>query len=68
MEDRTPEDQPYALHFRNDDRTVFGVLRFDRSSDNPHGDFAAVTRKIMDDAEFRSSLLDEGSEKVWINR
>ena len=33
--DRAPDEQPYALHFRNDERTVFGVLRFDRSADNP---------------------------------
>ena len=68
LDDRAPDEQPYALHFRNDERTVFGVLRFERSKDNPHGSFAHVTRKIMDDEAFRSSLLDEGSQKVWKDR
>jgi hypothetical protein len=65
LEERAPDEQPYALHFRNDERTIFGVLRFERSKDNPHGSFADVARKIMDDAEFRASLLDAGSPKVW---
>ena len=68
FEDRVPDEQPYALHFRNDERTVFGVLRFEHSKDNPHGSFATVAHKIMDDADFRSSLIDEGSRKVWKDR
>jgi hypothetical protein len=65
LEERAPDEQPYALHFRNDERTIFGVLRFERSKDNPHGSFADVAHKIMDDAEFRASLVDAGSQKVW---
>jgi hypothetical protein len=63
-----PDEQPYALHFRNDERTVFGVLRFEKSKDNPYTSFATVTRKIIDDAEFRASLIDEGNKKVWKSR
>ena len=66
--DRAPEDQPYALHFRNEDRTVFGVLRFEHAKDNPYPDFATAAREVMDNAEFRASLLDEGSKKVWKDR
>jgi hypothetical protein len=66
--DRAPGEQPYALHFRNDERTVFGVLRFERSKDNPYSSLATVARKIMDDAEFQASLIDEGSKKVWKGR
>ncbi|MDR3457074.1 MAG: hypothetical protein P4N60_06480 [Verrucomicrobiae bacterium] len=68
LDARAPDEQPYALHFRNDDRTIFGVLRFERANENPHGDFTAVTRKILDDPEFRASLIDEASRKVWKNR
>jgi len=68
LEERAPDEQPYALHFRNEERTVFGVLRFERASDNPHGSFAEVARKIMDDDAFRASLLDAGSQKVWNSR
>ncbi|HEY4415878.1 MAG TPA: hypothetical protein VGO57_09315 [Verrucomicrobiae bacterium] len=63
--DREPDEQPYALYFRNEEHSVFGVLRFEQSKDNPYGSFATVTRKIMEDNEFRTSLLDEGSKKVW---
>ena len=68
IEDRAPDEQPYALYFRNDERTVFGVLRFERSKDNPYPSFAAVARKIMDDDAFRESLIGEGSKKVWKGR
>ena len=68
LADRAPDEQPYALHFRNDDRTVFGVLRFERANENPHGEFTAVTRKILDDPAFRASLIDSTSHKVWSNR
>jgi len=53
------------LHFRNDERTVFGVLRFEHSKDNPYVSLASVARKIMDDAKFQATLIDEGSKKVW---
>ena len=68
LADRSPDEQPYALHFRNDERTVFGVLRFDRSKDNPYPSLATVARKIMDDDDFRLSLIDEGSKRVWKGR
>ena len=68
LADRAPDEQPYALHFRNDEHTIFGVLRFERTYENPYGDFAAVTRKILDDPEFRTSLIDQGSQKVWNDR
>ena len=68
LADRAPDEQPYALFFRNEEATVFGVLRFERADDNPYGDFAAITRKIMDDDGFRESLLDSGSQKVWKGR
>ena len=68
LDDREPDEQPYVLHFRNDERTIFGVLRFEHSKDNPYASFAAVTRKIMDDDDFRALLVDDGSKKVWKGR
>jgi hypothetical protein len=66
--DLAPDEQPYALYFRDDERTVFGVLRFERAKDNPYRSLDTVTRKIMDDAEFRATLLDEDSKKMWKGR
>lgn len=68
LADRGPGEQPYALYFRNDERSVFGVLRFEHSKDNPYISLAVITRKIMDDPEFRSPLLDEDSSRVWRGR
>jgi hypothetical protein len=59
------DERPYALYFRDDERTTFGVLRFERAKDNPYRGYAAVTRKIMNDSEFRATLLEEDSRKVW---
>lgn len=68
LEDRAPEEQPYILFFRDEERTVFGVLRFERVKDNPYHGLATVTRKIMEDADFRATLLDEDSKSVWRGR
>lgn len=68
LPDRKPGEDPYELFFRNDERTVFGVLRFEHSKDNPYSSFAKVTRKIMDDEMFRATLLDEDTKKVWRGR
>jgi len=68
FDDRAPGEQPYALYFRDDERTIFGVLRYERAKDNPYRSLATVTRKIMDDSKFRATLLDEASKKVWRGR
>lgn len=68
LRDRAPEEQPYALYFRDDERKVFGVLRFDSAKDNPYRSLDTVTRKIMDDVAFRATLLDDDSKKVWRGR
>ncbi len=68
LADRAPDEQPYALFFRDDERTVFGVLRFERAKDNPYQSLDTVTRKIMDDGEFRATLLDDDSKRVWRGR
>jgi hypothetical protein len=62
------DEQPYALYFRSDDRSEFGILRFDHAKDNPYRDLSTVTRKIMDDAAFRATLLDPATEGVWRGR
>ena len=60
------KEHAVELYFRNDERTVFGVLRFDRGRSYPGLDTTA--RKIMYDAEFRATLLDDESRKVWRGR
>ena len=62
------DEQPCELYFRDDDRKAFGVLRFERIKDNPYSSLATVTRKIMDDTEFRTTLLDESTAGVWRGR
>ncbi len=61
------EEQPYELFFRNDDRTEHGLLRFEHRRDNPYRDYAMVVNKIMNDIEFRKSLLDPETAGVWLN-
>ncbi len=62
------DEQPYELYFRNDGRTTFGVLRFERIKDNPYSSLATVTRKIMDDTDFRATWLDKSTARVWKGR
>jgi len=61
------EEQAYELYFRNDDRTEFGLLRFEHRRDNPYRDHAMIVNKIMNDVEFRRTLLDAETEEVWLN-
>jgi hypothetical protein len=59
------EERPFELFFRNDERTQFGVLRFERRKDNPYRDYDAMVNKIMNDADFRREHLEPGTRSVW---
>ena len=43
------EERPFELYFRDDDRTQFGLLRFDRRKDNPYRNYDTMVTKIMND-------------------
>ena len=59
------QDEPREIYFRNDIRTEFGVIRFERLQDNPYRDYVTLVNKIMNNDEFRSSLLRPETEIVW---
>ena len=59
------EERAFELYFRNDDRSEFGLLRFERRKDNPYRDYEAIVTKIMNDAAFRRPLLDPETASVW---
>jgi hypothetical protein len=60
-----PADRPYELYFRSDDRSQFGLLRFERAKDNPYRDHEAAVTKIMNNASFRRSLLASETSSIW---
>ena len=45
--------------------TEFGLLRFERQEDNPYRDYDMMINKIMNDAEYRKTLLIPETEGVW---
>lgn len=59
------EQQPSELYFRNDDRTEFGLLRFEHRKDNPYRDYEAMVTKIMNNSDFRQTLLDPDTASLW---
>lgn len=59
------DERPFEIYFRNDDRTEFGLLRFERRKDNPYRNYETMVAKIMNDVEFRNSLLDATTKTVW---
>ena len=59
------DDRPFELYFRNDNRSEFGVLKFKRRRDNPYRDYVTMITKIMNDTDFRKSLLDPQTKRVW---
>jgi hypothetical protein len=61
--DRTGE-RSYHLYFRDDARTVFGVIKFSRTRDISYG-FDKLREKIMNDAQFRQPLVAPNTKRVW---
>lgn len=61
----TYDEQPDELYFRDDAREHFGLWRIDRAKDNPFRDYATKVRKILNDVDFRQSLLDPETRHVW---
>lgn len=59
------ENQLFELYFRNDERTEFGLLRFERREDNPYRDYETTIKKIMNNSEFRKELLKPETEIIW---
>lgn len=59
------EEQPDEYYFRDDARTVFGVLRFEKRKENPFRSYEVMANKIMNDAEFRNTLLAPETKSVW---
>jgi len=59
------ENQPFELYFRDEERTEFGLLRFERQEENPYRDYDIMIGKIMNNTEFRKGLLDPETEGVW---
>ena len=59
------DERPFELYFRNDDRTEFGLLRFERQKDRPYRNYETMVAKIMNDPDFRWSLLDPDTASYW---
>ena len=59
------EERPFEIYFRNDTRSEFGVLKFERWKDNPYRDYVTMIARIMNDTEFRKSLLNPETRRVW---
>lgn len=58
-------DLPYELYFRDDERTEFGLLRFEKSKDNPYRNYEVLISKIMNNVHFRRTLVNSETENVW---
>lgn len=58
-------ERPYELYFRDDERTEFGLLRFEKSKENPYRNYETVITKIMNNVEFRNTLLKPETEDLW---
>jgi hypothetical protein len=58
-------EQPVEIYFRDESRSEFGVLKFLRRKDNPYRNYVTMINKVMNDTEFRKSLLDPQTKNVW---
>lgn len=58
-------NHPFEVYFRDDERTEFGLLRFEKRNDNPYRNYEMLANKIMNNEKFRKSLLNPELEEVW---
>jgi len=59
------EVRPVEIYFRNNTRTYFGLIRFERSKDNPNM-YAKLVEKVMRDLEFRKEHEAQETKDVWL--
>ena len=59
------EDRPVELYFRDDERKEFGLLRFERQKEIPFRDYEVMINKVMNDREFRATLIASETSTVW---
>jgi hypothetical protein len=59
------EDLPFELYFRNEERTEFGLLRYEKRKDYPYRDWEKMLNKIMNNIEFRKTLLNAETKAIW---
>ena len=64
-DERKYEERPFELYLRDEERSIFGVMRFKRHKDNPYHDWNTMINKIMNNSEFRSSLIDSETKAIW---
>lgn len=59
------EERPVEIYFRNDNKTFFGLIRFEHSKDNPYKSEKLV-EKVMRDEEFREKHTAQETKSVWL--
>jgi hypothetical protein len=58
-------DSPIEFYFRDDERTYFGFIRFERKKDNPYK-FEKLIQKVMINKEFRQTCEAPETESIWL--
>ncbi|MCK5534299.1 hypothetical protein KAI68_04215 [bacterium] len=59
------DERPFEIYFRNEERTIFGVLKVKKAKDNSYKDYKTMINVIMNKNEFRNKLLDPETESLW---
>mgnify|MGYP000016900826 CR=1 FL=1 len=57
-------ESPVEYYFRNDSRTYFGMVKFERRKDVPYM-FEKFTEKVMFNSEFRQNNEKPESKSAW---
>ena len=66
MENISYDNTPYDCILRNDKNTEYGLSRFEHKKDNPYKNYDVVINKIMNNEEFRKSLINNETSSVWL--
>jgi len=60
------EERPVEVYFRNDDRTFFGLIRFNHSKDIPYR-HENLVEKVITNADYRQKHEAPDTATVWLN-
>ena len=59
------EERPVEVYFRNDDRSFYGLVHFERSKDIPYK-HEKLVEKVVNDSEFRKKHEKPDTAQMWI--
>lgn len=60
------DEAGFEIYFRDEHRSVYGVVKFERRKDFPYSNYEKFVEKIMNNKDYREQYLASDSSTVWL--